>query len=284
MQCIGAAVLILAILMALPALAAGLDDEKATALEEAKALLDSGEWKKAAKALKSYAKKHAKTDEEKKEIDLLILRAETEKDFADIDESFRKTSRVRPAIKGIRELLDGYMEEDELRDRLIEFREGVRSQFVGTVYDFEDEDWPSEDDTRVTAVDGLEWVKHGKRAIRWKTNRSGDTITLKSETKDWRPYTYFCFWIYSHEKPQRPGYIIFQPSEESWNHHFEYTFPVDFQGWKEVRIPFADKRGFGRYGNPDWGAIEDVRLWSPSDAGTTIDVTIDDIRLEKHVK
>ncbi len=260
------------------------DGDKEAAFQKAKDLVEAGEWKKAARAFKSYRKKYARSDEEVKELDVLVLQAEVERDFAVVDKKYRKDSKVRPAIKGLRKLLGKYPEEDELRDRLLEFREGVRSQFVGIVEDFEDEDWPDVDNRRVKAVDDAKWVKHGKRAIRWTTTRAGDSIYMKPETTDWKPYTYFCFWIYNHKKSDKPSWFWIRAGSEGWSHHFEYLFKIDFTGWREVRIAFTGKRGFSRYGMPEWDQIEELEFWHSGDSITSFDVTIDDVRLEKHKK
>ena len=85
-------------------------------------------------------------------------------------------------------------------------------------------------------------------------------------------------------RSMRPPNIQIRPGTDGWSHGFEYVFPIDFKGWREVRIPFAGKRGFGRSGAGQWSDIQEVDFYHPSYAGVALDVVLDDIRLEKAIK
>ncbi len=54
---------------------------------------------------------------------------------------------------------------------------------------------------------------------------------------------------------------------------------MDAVGWKEVRIPLRGRKSnFSRKGTPSWKTIRTLRLWKP--IGTSIDIVLDDVRLE----
>ena len=263
----------------------GSDSEKEAALEKAEALMESAAWKKAIKALKSYRKKYAKSDEERAEVEALILRAEGEKEFAEIDKKYRRSSKIKPAVKSIKKFIAKYKEDDELLRRSEQFYEALRSKYVAVITDFEGDDWPETDDGMVPE-DGEGMVRHGLQSARWRTGIGSRWVHIIPEFQDWTPYTYFCFWIYSAEKPRRPGYIFIRPgiAGGGWEHHFEYVFPVDFKGWRKVKIEFRGKRGFARMGKPNWASIEEVQFHHPGESGIALDVVIDDVRLEKAVR
>ena len=261
------------------------EEEKEAAFEKAKGLMEAGDWKKAIKALKSYKKKYAKSEEEQKEVDALVLRAEGERKFAEIFKKHRKTSKIRPAVKGIRKFMQKYKEDLELLERAEEFYAALRSQYCIMITDFEEEDWPDIDDGMSAERDeGM--VKHGLQSARWKTGIGARWVHIIPKVTDWTPYTYFCFWVYNAKKSNRPGYILIRPGSagNTWEHHFEYIFPIDFKGWREIRIDFKGKKGFGKTGKADWAAIQEVQLYHPGTTGIAIEVVLDDMHLEKAVR
>jgi hypothetical protein len=260
------------------------DTEKDESRKKAQALFDGGEWKKAAKAFKVYLKKHAASDEEKEEIRGLLRRSEGEEAWSKISGKYQKDRRLRSAVSGIRRFLEEYGDILELWERATEFREGLRSQYVGIVCDFEDADWPEMEDVKsLEPVDDLEMIKHGDQAARWKTGLARERLFLEPPTRDWSGYTYFCFWIWSARKTHRPGYLTFQ-AVTSPGHLFQRIYCVDFEGWREVRIPFSGKDGFGKMGMADWKSIEEFSIVHQASAAIPLDIILDDIRLEKHVK
>ncbi|MCZ6689221.1 MAG: hypothetical protein O7H41_06420 [Planctomycetota bacterium] len=261
------------------------ESEKEEAWKKTQELMERGAWGKAIKALKSYKRKHAETDEEKERLAGLIARAGGEKDLAEIQKKYRKNSKVRPAMKKIKKFIRKFENDDDLRGRAEEFREAVRSTYVAVIIDFEEsEDWPKDADVAgLTPETDPGMVRHGEQAGRWKTGIGSKWFQVVPETKDWAPYSYFCFWIYSAEKPGRPGYIWMQARSNPGD-YFEYVYPIDFKGWKEVRIEFRGKRGFGTYRKPQWSMIEDFTFSHAGETGIPIDVVIDDVRLEKAVR
>ena len=170
-------------------------------------------------------------------------------------------------------------------ERAEEFYETLRAQYVGVITDFETSDWPGEDDG-LEMVEDEGMVKHGFQAARFNTGVGERWVHIEPEITDWTPYTYFCFWVHNEKKTQRPGYIFIRPgiTGSLWENHFEYIFPIDFTGWREVRIEFAGKKGFGKTGKVEWSSIEEVQLHHPGVSGVAIDVILDDMHLEKAVR
>lgn len=260
------------------------DADKEEARKKAQTLIDEGEWKKAAKAFKSYLKKHADSDEEKEEIRGLLRRAEGEESWAKISRKYQKDRKLRSAVSGVRKFLDEYGDIFELWERACEFQDGLRSQYVGIVCDFEPEDWPEEEDVKsLETVEDFKMIKHGNQAAHWRTGLSTERLFLEPPTTDWSGYTYFCLWIYSAKKTHRPGYLTFQ-AVTSPGHLFQRVYCIDFKGWREVRIPFSGKDGFGKMGMADWKSIEQFSIIKPGSTAISMDLILDDIRLEKHVK
>ncbi len=278
-------VVVLAMLPLLP-LRAQESSEKETAMEQITSLMDEGDWKKAAKAIKKYGKKYAKTDEEKVEVAQLMATAEGNPTLEKISKEYRKNQKHLTAAKKLRKFLVKYYEEEDLRERAEQLLEAARSSYVLVLEDFEPvEDGPDGGEMRDdTFTDDRKHVKHGLWARRFKS-RSWSTICyFNSPEPDLTKYAFYCMWIYNAEKAKNMPHLRID-AMSGGSSYFSYFLAIDWVGWREIRMPLHGKRSlFGRHRNPDWAAIETFRIWHEDEGAAPLDIIIDDIRLEKPAK
>ena len=285
-----AGLLLLLIPMTAPALQEE-GEEKEAAMERIRARLDEQKWKNAIKEIKSYRRKHAKTDEEKEEVAGLMALAEGHQDLEKIEKDYRKKRKPRKTSRNLAKFLREYSDVPVLVEKGEELLEVARSEYVLVLEDFEDWKAGDGDDDgkkreRMTVVDDPKFVKHGRKACRWNSGKGWDYWSIESPQPDWSEYDYFCAWIYNEKVGPRPGRIDIEPTVGGY-HYFRTFLVIDWVGWKEIRIPLTGRASmFGRHGNPDWTSIERVDFDHDDyyGGGTAIDIIIDDIRLEKAVK
>ncbi|MCZ6691865.1 MAG: hypothetical protein O7H41_19945 [Planctomycetota bacterium] len=279
-------VVVFSLILALPA-TAQVGPEKEEAMKSIMSLMDAGNWKKAIKALKSYRRSFAKTDESKEEVDRLIERAKGSQALDKIETDFRRKAKARKAANKLTKLLKEYGEIPEVVDRGKALMEAVRSQYVLVIEDFEDSKGEVDDDDdagrtlRRSLVGDPKLVKQGEYSCRWSTGRGWSYWSITSPTEDWSEYEYFCMWIYNEKVGSRPARIEIEPHSGGW-HHFQYYLAIDWTGWKEIRVPLTGRTSkFGRRGNPSWKSIQRIDFDHDDDVGTPLNIIIDDIRLEK---
>lgn len=282
------ACLVLAILRGAPVVAQE-GSAKEEAMEKIQTLLDGGEWKDAARALKLYKRKHADSDEEKEEASQLMDRANGFLKFEKIEADYRKKEKARKASKELTKLLGKYHHVPDLKEKASELLDAVRSTYVLVIEDFEDwEAEEGEDDGRISRKRAIvrdpKFVKHGEASCRWSAGRGWGYWRIDSPELDWTKYDLFCVWIYNEKLGKRPGRIEIEPRSGGW-HYFQYYLAIDWVGWKEIRMPLRGRTSkFGRHGNPDWSSIETIDFDHDDDVGTSVNIIIDDIRLERAVK
>lgn len=260
--------------------------EKEVAMQRIRDLMEEGAWKEAVKAIESYRRKLAETEEEKAEASRLLVRARGEMELETIGEEYRKRSKVHATVARLNRFLEVYAEVPALVEKGEEFLETVRSRYVLEIEDFEagaKRGWQIEEHPGVSPETDAKFVRHGRRSIRWKpADRESALldIRLAAET-DWTGYEFLCAWVHNEKKGRRPTVIRisvitgFLP--EAW---YECWLPVDWSGWQEVRIPRRGQRSrFSPRGKPDWSRIG--RLMVHQEQGELIELVIDDIRLEK---
>lgn len=279
--------LALSVLLLVPVLAQE-ESEKEADMERIQGLMETGEWRAAVKALKSYKRKHAKTEEEKEEVGGLALLAEGELALEKIETDYRKKQKHRKTARELAKFLRKYSEQEELAEKAKEILQVARSQYVLIIEDFED--WESDDEDnrrntrRFTLIDDPKLVKHGDWSCRWRAGKGWDYWSIKSPQLDWSEYDYFCMWIFNEKMEKRPGRIEIEPHSGGY-HYFQYYLAIDWVGWKEIRMPLRGRASkFGRHGNPDWSSIEEIDFDHDDDIGTMVNIIVDDIHLEKHVK
>ncbi|MCZ6601502.1 MAG: hypothetical protein O6952_00690 [Planctomycetota bacterium] len=281
---ISAAVFLLVLLIGSPPTSA--DSEKESAMEEIQSLMQQEDWKKAIKAIKTYHRKHAKTDEEKDEISDLLTTVEGRQDLDEIETYYRKRQKIRKPVRDLNKFIGEFAEFPELVERAKGLLQALRSQFVHVLEDFEvwDEDDPTRAGGKMTPVEDAKLVKHGKKSARWKTGPGWSSYAIDCTGLDWGEYAYFCAWIFNEKKPSRPSYIRFDPTSGG-DHYWAYRLVVDWVGWKEIRMPLSGRGSlFSKHGNPHWDSIDYLQILHDDDAGGRVDVILDDIRLEKAVK
>lgn len=266
------------------------DDPKEEARGKIDSLLENRQWKDAAKAIKTYKRKHARSQEEKEEAENLLALAEGHRKIQSIQEEYARKKRARKCVLDLRKVIQKQGHVPEVKERAEELIDAARSTYVLVIEDFEDwaddceEDEEIRDERRKCLVDDEKLVKHGDWAVRWTTGVGAAFWFLDSPTPNWAEYDYFCCWIFNEKVGKRPGYLEVEPQTAS-GHYFQALLPIDWVGWKEFRIPFKGKGGkFGKEGKASWDAIEGVWLDHHSWSGIGVDVIIDDIRLEKAVR
>lgn len=120
------------------------------------------------------------------------------------------------------------------------------------------------------------YVKEGKGSgqITYPGSKPGgllSCIRVPVDRKDWSNLDVFSVWIYA---PQRTndklGIRLFVDGEE---HKYSYDFSVDWQGWKEVRVPF---RQFQVTGRPAWDRVQEIAL--PQVEGKAGTYYVDDMK------
>lgn len=264
--------------IAAPSIAQEPEDPHA-AREEIEALLAAGDWKAAEKAAKSFRRKHATTEELEKVAERLAAHAEGGAELDKIEKAFRQSSKPRTTARKLDRFLEEYREIDELAERAAELREAARSMYVLVLEDFEDR--KADEDSRLTIVDDPELVKHGEKAGRWNAGAGYRTFTYESPQPDISGYDFWCAWIYNAKKGPRPGHVRID-ANSGGEHYFSFFLAIDWVGWKEIRMPLRGRASqFARHGNPDWALIEYFDIYHDDDAGTPVDLVLDDIRLEK---
>lgn len=265
--------------------------EKEAALQEIESLMEAGEWQKAIKAIKAYLRKHAETEEEKEEASGRLTEAEASLELEEIEAEYRKKPRPRRAVQKLDRFvgeyadLDEYPDLDKLRERAVELRDILRSEYVLIVEDFENWEGISEEDRpRMSQVSVPRLVRHGRSSCRWRAGIGWEECWLKNPLEDWSEYDLFCLWVYNEKKADRPGQIRIEPVSAE-DHYYSFLLTVDWTGWREIRMPLTGKKSrFSRRGRPDWKMIESLGLFHSSLSSRSAEIIIDDIRLEKAVK
>lgn len=271
------------------------DQRKAAALARARARVDSGDWEGAIKALEKYRSKHAKGEDERKEVDALLPRARGELAFETILEKYRETSKGRATVAQIATFLRKYGKNPDLRQRAENLADEARSTYARSLTDFETDDWPAAGRPRdLVRVQEKRLVRHGEQAALWTAGGMLSTFSVSPELTDWTAYDTLRFWVFIAKQPKPPGMIRLLFTKELPNdgnpftprelqEPCEYVFHVDFQGWREIVIPLRGRRWgkFSRRGKLDFSQVEEVQfMLSPWKRGT-IEVVVDDVRLEK---
>ncbi|MCZ6689763.1 MAG: hypothetical protein O7H41_09180 [Planctomycetota bacterium] len=281
---VSAGLILLVLLMGSPSSWA--DTEKESAMEKIQSLMQQEDWKKAIKAIKTYHRKHAKTDEEKAEVSDLLTTAEGRLALDEIETYYRKRQKIRKPVRDLNKFIGEFEEFPELVEKAKGLLQALRSQFVHVLEDFEewDEDDPTRAGGKMTPVEDAKLVKHGEKSARWKTGTGWSSLLIDCTGLDWGEYAFFCAWIFNEKKSPRPSYIRFDPTS-GMDHYWAYRLAVDWVGWKEIRMPLSGRGSlFSKHGNPQWDSIEYLRIRHDDEAGGRLEVILDDIRLEKAVK
>ncbi len=284
-------VFVLALVAPLPGSTGDEDESKREAeMARIQSLMDEGDWKAAGKALKSYGRKYAKTDEEKAEVESLRLLAEGEIELALIQKKYVKKQHHRKTANQLSGFIEKYGQHEELRARAEEVLNAARSAYVLVIEDFEDEESFDDGEVLDTAPRGKsivtdpKRVKQGRKAGRWKTGMGWDSWLFDSPKADWSEYDFFCMWVFNPKVNDPMAHLEIEPHTGGY-HYFQYWLAIDWVGWKSIRVPLKGRASkFGKHGNADWAMIE--RLWFDKDEGrgAPFDLIFDDIRLEKATK
>ena len=90
--------------------ASALDEtvDKDDARQKIESLIDQGDWKAASKAIKSFRKKHAETDEEKADCDRLKALAEGSEALAKIETDYQKKQHPRKTSRSLGKFIAKY--------------------------------------------------------------------------------------------------------------------------------------------------------------------------------
>lgn len=260
--------------------------EKEEAMAGIELLLREGAHKKAHKALKTYRRKHAETDEEKEEVDRLIRAAEGGMELDDIAGEYRMKKRPRRTVSRLDDLIHRYRDLPDLLSPAEELRESLRSLYVLEVQDFEAtlevKGLGLTDRDAARTVEDPELVRHGKRSVRWKPRSKSSALdTFLIEEQDWTEYGFFCAWIYSPGKTSPSTQLRISAIEGilpfNW---FEAYLEIDWKGWRNVRIPLRGRQGkFRPHGKPSWTDIGRIMIFQ--EQGPLPELIVDDIRVEK---
>lgn len=274
------------VLVLLPLLPLPQENEKEAARENIQGYLEASDWKRAAKALKSYIRKHVLTEEEEQEARASLDRAEGFYEFEKIQKEFQKKERVRNSAEKVADLLEEYGQVPDLRAQAEEYLGGLRSRYVLSLESFEN--WEDKDAVTATGLQlesDPEYVKRGRGAGRW-TSPGGGAITVPIRQEDWSEYAYFCLWIYNEKLDRkRPTHIEVMVGSVDGRGCFITHFAIDWTGWKEVRkLMITRKTEFSKAGGAEWNAVTRLTLQHDDTHRLPFDIVLDDIRLEKAVK
>ena len=129
--------------------------------------------------------------------------------------------------------------------------------------------------------DDMKFVKEGKYSgvVTYPVHGAGGgtmpCIRFATLPKnDWTGYNALSMWVYVPEqKGDQLGIRIFVRGEEC---KFSYEYTVDWQGWKEVRVPFTQ---FTATGGATWDKVQEIAL--PILVGKGGNYYIDDVRIVK---
>ena len=137
---------------------------------------------------------------------------------------------------------------------------------------------------RMTLVEDSKFARHGDFAGRWSPGKSWVNWSVGVEEPDWTQYDFFCVWIYNAKVGPRPGQMEIE-AHSGGQHYFQYLLTIDWTGWREIRMPLRGRTSkFGKHGNADWSMIERLEFEHDDDTGTSVEIIVDDIRLEKATK
>ena len=83
-------------------------------------------------------------------------------------------------------------------------------------------------------------VKEGKQSGRWEQLPKNTWLTMKDTPKDWSAYDTLSFWAYSVKATGEAINInvYSDPSGGQGGNYFQYSFTVNWTGWKEIIVPF----------------------------------------------
>ncbi len=105
--------------------------------------------------------------------------------------------------------------------------------------------------SKITAQISSEQVKNGKMAGRVEHNTrdwSGAVVVPPAEKRDWTGMKTFRMWVYGSNSKSQLNIDI----PDAKNEFFRYSYVDDFEGWKELVIPFE--------------SFKSRTDWQPSDA------------------
>ena len=146
---------------------------------------------------------------------------------------------------------------------------GVTEEDLWCNQELRDDAWHLERTSLAQLDQGLritgDKVKQGESAGRWRHLERFPTVAARLPQLDWSEFNRITVEVYA---DQATGDLITLGlrSDNARTPHrdfFTASFPVDFRGWKTVRLPFAD---FGTIGSPvGWQQIDAVYFFAKAD-------------------
>ncbi len=160
----------------------------------------------------------------------------------------------------------------ELAEELSDFQIILRREIFTIIETFENSQ--AQEDTRLVKS-SRPW---GVQALRWNnpTMYESKWAVFPREKGDWSEIEALVFWCHA----SKPGQLF---ELRVWTHgggaHLAHI-KVRWTGWHEVRLPLRGKSSpFRTDPGATWSDVKSIQFYK--DEGTQIDVTIDDIMIEK---
>jgi hypothetical protein len=88
-------------------------------------------------------------------------------------------------------------------------------------------------------------VKEGGFSYRWDAYKRSyvrvDRFSTEFTTEGWTAFSGLSFWVYSEEKTNANiALAVHGSSEKQEDSYCVYRFIIDWEGWKQINIPFED--------------------------------------------
>ena len=267
----GALALLLATLCFLPP---GDDEVNLDELREQIATeVRAGEWSAASKSIR-LLKKHGKSAV-KEEVKSLDEWRKARKQLLALDEKWRKNKlTLEAALPRFEAFLQQHRKQPYLQEELIQkFTQFIESAFV-LIEDFESYPLGHQQERMSVVNSPRHW---GSQAARWTDERMSDEKwSVFSQTSDWTEFEALVLWIHA----EKPGQVFEVRVWLKDGKGAKAPVQVRWKGWKQVRLPLRGKRAPFRIDpGGDWSQVNSIQFYK--DEGIKVDVTIDDLYLEK---
>ena len=258
------------------------DDDKEVKKEalskEIEGYMAAKDWSRAAKAVRRL--RAMTKGEEREAADALLLRINGEKEWEKIQKLRKSSAKPGKVISKLKKFIKKFGEDDDLLERGEDALERIMKEVSAIVDNFEDGlDRVVGPGTEIVSGDGK--VKEGESALRWKLDTyQEDEIQISPDQNDWSQYDFLSMWIHSSKPNWR---LTIDAVTAAPDQYFECFNNITWTGWKHLRLPLRGRGSrFAARGKPSWNMIDYLRLWK--DEGSSVDIIVDDIRLEKSLK